>query len=115
MGYKISLKGENMKNNRRAFLCCSDGMESFYEDLWDKRLGEYITRVDSIDDSTGVYIIYRKNIDNDKVKKVVVEAQMKGIRVWNLNKQLIDEELVDAIYNDRLNSRIKGAEIEIER
>ena len=51
MGYKISLKGENMKNNRRAFLC----------------------------------------------------------------KQLIDEELVDAIYNDRLNSRIKGAEIEIER
>lgn len=40
---------------------------------------------------------------------------MKGIRVWNLNKQLIDEELVDAIYNDRLNSKIKGAEIEIER
>lgn len=53
MGYKISLKGENMKNNRRAFLCCSDGMESFYEDLWDKRLGEYITRVDSIDVQLG--------------------------------------------------------------
>lgn len=69
MGYKISLKGENMKNNRRAFLCCSDGMESFYEDLWDKRLGEYITRVDSIDDSTGVYIIDRKNKSSDERHK----------------------------------------------
>ena len=40
---------------------------------------------------------------------------MKGIRVWNLNKELVDEELVEALYKDKLNSKIKGASIEIER
>lgn len=109
-----------MKNNRRAYLCCNDKMEGFYKGLWDKRLGEYITRVKSIDDATGVYIIDRKNVDKNKVDKVLQEAKLKGIRVWNLNKELVDEELVDeelvdALYKDRLNSKLKGAEIEIER
>ena len=110
MDYKTCVKGDQMKNNRRAYLCCSDKMEGFYKGLWDKRLGEYITRVKSIDDATGVYVI-----DKDSINKVLEEAQIKGIRVWNLNKELVDEELIDALYKDKLNSRIKGANIEIER
>lgn len=115
MDYKTCVKGEKMKNNRRAYLCCSDKMEGFYKGLWDKRLGEYITRVKSIDDATGVYVIDKDSINKDKLNKVLEEAQIKGIRVWNLNKELVDEELIDALYKDKLNSRIKGANIEIER
>ena len=115
MDYKTCVKGDQMKNNRRAYLCCNDKTEGFYKELWDKRLGEYITRVKSIDDATGVYVIDKDSINKDKLNKVLEEAQMKGIRVWNLNKELVDEELIDALYKDKLNSRIKGANIEIER
>lgn len=57
----------------------------------------------------------KDRINKDKLNKVLEEAQIKGIRVWNLNKELVDEELIDALYKDKLNSRIKGANIEIER
>lgn len=115
MDYKTCVKGDQMKNNRRATYAATIKWKVFTKGLWDKRLGEYITRVKSIDEQSGVYVIDKDSINKDKLNKVLEEAQMKGIRVWNLNKELVDEELVEALYKDKLNSRIKGASIEIER